>query len=93
MKLDEQLKLRLQFLSRVVKKEANYLQATDARLFAKALAVSDLQRIAEDPVGRSNSPISGQVKLPHLNGLSIKASRPSFSRSSAPGRTLSLPLD
>ena len=48
MKLDEGLKLRLQFLSRVVKKEANYLQDTDARLFAKALDVSDLQRIAED---------------------------------------------
>ena len=48
MKLDEGLKLRLQFLSRVVKKEANYLQAPDARLFAKALDVSDLQRIAQD---------------------------------------------
>jgi hypothetical protein len=48
MKLDEGLKLRLQFLSRVVKKEAYYLQDTDARLFAKALDVSDLQRIAED---------------------------------------------
>ena len=35
-------------LSRVVKKEAYYLQDTDARLFAKALEVSDLQRIAED---------------------------------------------
>ena len=48
MKLDEGLKLRLQFLSRVVKKEAYYLQATDARLFSKALDVSDLQRIAQD---------------------------------------------
>ena len=48
MKLDEGLKLRLQFLSRVVKKEAYYLQDTDARLFAKALDVSDLQRIAQD---------------------------------------------
>lgn len=48
MKLDEGLKLRLQFLSRVVKKEAYYLQDTDARLFAKALDVNDLQRIAQD---------------------------------------------
>ena len=48
MKLDEGLKLRLQFLSRVVKKEADYLQDTDARLFAKALDVSDLQRTAQD---------------------------------------------
>ena len=48
MKLDEGLKLRLQFLSRVVKKEAYYLQYTDARLFAKALDVSDMQRIAQD---------------------------------------------
>ena len=48
MKLDESLALRLQFLSRVVKKEANYLQETDARLFAQTLNVSDLRRIAED---------------------------------------------
>lgn len=48
MKLDEGLKLRLQFLSRVVKKEANYLQDTDARLFAKPLDVGDLQRISQD---------------------------------------------
>ncbi len=48
MKLDEGLKLRLQFLSRVVKKEANYLQETDARLFAQTLNVNDLRRIAED---------------------------------------------
>lgn len=38
----------MQFLSRVVKKEAYYLHDTDGRLFAKALGVSDLQRIAED---------------------------------------------
>ena len=48
MKLDEGLKLRLQFLCRVVKKEAHYLQETDARLFAQPLNVIDLQRIAED---------------------------------------------
>lgn len=48
MKLDEGLKLRLQFLSRVVKKEANYLQDTDARLFATSLDVIDLQRISQD---------------------------------------------
>lgn len=48
MKLDEGLKLRLQFLSRVVKKEANYLQDTDARLFATSLHVIDLQRISQD---------------------------------------------
>ena len=46
MKLDEGLKFRLQFLSRVVKKEANYLQDTDARLFAKSLDVIDLQCIS-----------------------------------------------
>ena len=48
MKLDESLALRLQFLSRVVKKEANYLQETDARLFVQTLNVFDLRRIAED---------------------------------------------
>jgi hypothetical protein len=50
MKLDGELKLRLQFLCRVVKKEAHYLQETDARLFAQPLNVNDLQRIAEDPL-------------------------------------------
>ncbi len=39
MKLDEGLKLPLQFLSRVVTKEAHYLQDTDARLFARSLDV------------------------------------------------------
>ncbi len=48
MKLDDGLMLRLQFLCRVVKKEANYLQDTDGRLFAESLGVTDLQRIAED---------------------------------------------
>ncbi len=48
MKLDEGLRLRLQFLCRVVKKEANYLQETDERLFANVLSVSDLKRIADD---------------------------------------------
>jgi hypothetical protein len=48
MKLDESLALRLQFICRVVKKEAHYLQETDARLFAQTLNVSDLRRIAED---------------------------------------------
>lgn len=38
----------MQFLCRVVKKEARYLQETDARLFAQPLNVIDLQRIAED---------------------------------------------
>ena len=31
--------------------------------------VPEDQLYDEAPVGRSNSPISGQVKLPHLNGL------------------------
>ena len=61
MKLDEGLKLRLQFLSRVVKKEADYLQDTDARLFAKALDVSDLQRIAQDALLASLEAISPQA--------------------------------
>ena len=39
MKLDEGLKLRLQFLSRVVKKEAYYLQDTDSALLYTNLRV------------------------------------------------------
>ena len=41
-------------------------------ILKKAEAHSTNKKINEKvmlPVGRSNSPISGQVKLPHLNGL------------------------
>lgn len=47
MKLDEGLRLRLQFLCRVVKKEAHYLQETDARLFADALSAKSLEAITQ----------------------------------------------
>lgn len=50
MKLDEGLRLRLQFLCRVVHKEAYYLQETDARLFADALSAKSLETITQDPL-------------------------------------------
>lgn len=50
MKLDAALKARLEFLCRVVEKEARYLQETDARLFVEALNAEALKRIAEDPL-------------------------------------------
>ena len=50
MKLDAALKARLEFLCRVVEKEARYLQETDARLFADTLNAETLKRIAEDPL-------------------------------------------
>lgn len=50
MKLEEGLRLRLQFLCRVVKKESHYLQETDARLFAGALSAKSLEAITQDPL-------------------------------------------
>jgi hypothetical protein len=49
-KLDEGLRLRLEFLCRVVHKEAHYLQETDARLFADALSAKSLEAITQDPL-------------------------------------------
>ena len=48
MKLEEGLRLRLEFLCRVVHKEAHYLQETDARLFADALSAKSLEAITQD---------------------------------------------
>lgn len=50
MKLEEGLRLRLEFLCRVVHKEAHYLQETDARLFADALSAKSLEAITQDPL-------------------------------------------
>lgn len=50
MKLEEGLRLRLEFLCRVVHKEAHYLQETDARLFADALSAKSLETITQDPL-------------------------------------------
>ncbi len=50
MKLDEGLRLRLEFLCRVVLKGAHYLQETDARLFADALSAKSLEAITQDPL-------------------------------------------
>ena len=50
MKLEEGLRLRLQFLCRVVQKESYYLQETDARLFAGALSAKSLEAITQDPL-------------------------------------------
>lgn len=50
MKLEPVIRLRLQFLCRVVQKEARYLQETDTRLFANALSVQSLEMIILDPL-------------------------------------------
>ena len=50
MKLDADLKARLEFLCRVVEKESHYLQETNARLFVEGLDVDALKRIAKDPL-------------------------------------------
>lgn len=48
MRLDPILRARLQFLCRVVQKEAKYLQETAARLFSEPMTSQSLKRIAED---------------------------------------------
>ncbi len=50
MSLDEGLRARLEFLSRVVRKEVRYLSETDSRLFGQVLTPGMLQQITQDPL-------------------------------------------
>ncbi len=50
MKIDAGLQARLQFLCRVVHKEALHLQDTDTRLFTDLRLPEDMVRIENDPV-------------------------------------------
>lgn len=50
MKIELALRARLQFLCRVVQKEARYLQETDARLFTDLFTQEAIERIDSDPV-------------------------------------------
>lgn len=50
MRVHQALQARLQFLCRVVDKEARYLQETDARLFTDLFTQQALERIEGDPV-------------------------------------------
>ena len=49
LKLDPLSRARLQFLCRVVEKEARYLGETDARLFSRLIAASVLDALETDP--------------------------------------------
>ncbi len=53
MKLDIGVRARLQFLCRVVEKEARYLIETDVRLFDHALSPESLAIITRDPLQRA----------------------------------------
>lgn len=50
MRLEPALQARLQFLSRVVQKEARYLQETDARLFADLFITQAIEEVESDPL-------------------------------------------
>lgn len=50
MKLATDVRARLQFLCRVINKEAHYLQETDTRLFGCVLTPDSLRHIADDPL-------------------------------------------
>ena len=50
MKMAPALAARLEFLSRVMSKECQYLLDTDGRLFASAFTLEQAQRIALDPM-------------------------------------------
>jgi len=50
MRLEENQWVRLQFLSRVIHKECQYLQETDQRLFTEPLTLQSIQQIEQDPV-------------------------------------------
>ena len=50
MRLEENQWVRLQFLSRVIHKQSQYLQQTDHRLFTEPLTLQSIQQIERDPV-------------------------------------------
>lgn len=50
MRLEENQWVRLQFLSRVIHKECQYLQETDQRLFTEPLTLQTIHQIERDPV-------------------------------------------
>ena len=50
MRIEPALHARLQFLARVVKKEARYLQETDARLFSDLFITLTIDQVESDPV-------------------------------------------
>lgn len=50
MKLDPGLAARLQFLVRVVQKEARYLQETDVRLFSDLFVTHTIESVERDPL-------------------------------------------
>lgn len=49
MTVDPKIALRLQFLSRVVRKECEHLSTTDQRLFAGAFSLKQAEQIESDP--------------------------------------------
>jgi hypothetical protein len=49
MTLEAKVKLRLQFLVRVVRKECQHLASTDQRLFANAFTLTQVQQLEADP--------------------------------------------
>lgn len=48
MKLESKIKLRLQFLARVVQRECRHLNQTAERLFAEPFSLERAQKIADD---------------------------------------------
>lgn len=50
MRLEENQWVRLQFLSRVIHKECQYLQETDQRLFTEPFTLQSIHQIERDPV-------------------------------------------
>ena len=49
MTLEAKIKLRLQFLVRVVRKECQHLASTDQRLFANVFTLTQVQQLEADP--------------------------------------------
>jgi hypothetical protein len=49
MTLEAKVKLRLQFLVRVVRKECQHLASTDQRLFANTFTLTQVQQLEADP--------------------------------------------
>lgn len=49
MKLETKLQLRLEFLSRVVRKECKHLASTDSRLFSIPFSIDQARLLEDDP--------------------------------------------
>jgi hypothetical protein len=73
MTLEAKVKLRLQFLVRVVRKECQHLASTDQRLFANTFTLTQVQQLEVDPeITLTTGDIAKSLKKSYLAHLENK---------------------